>query len=115
MRFNKDIIRTPAPLTALIREVAANEKLRFGQSRKFLCETPTTLAIPSLAMGLYRGHPSRLPFGALRTAALTGPVRDAKKHPSYEGIADSALTISLQREVSTLPDTGTFYFALTAR
>ena len=33
-------------------------------------------AIPSLAIVLHRRHPSRLPFGSLRSA-LTGPVGDA--------------------------------------
>src|SRR5215469_7527243 len=33
-------------------------------------------AIPSLTIGLHRRHPSRLPFGSLRSA-LTGPVGDA--------------------------------------
>jgi len=45
--------------------------------------------------------------------ALTGPVRDTRKRPSYEGTADSASTISPQQGVSTLLETGAFCFALT--
>ena len=38
------------------------------------------LAIPSSALITHRRHPSRLPFGSLRSA-LTGPVGDAVKSP----------------------------------
>jgi hypothetical protein len=47
-------------------------------------------AIPSFSIVPLRRHPSRLPFGSLRSA-WTGPVAFAEDFSDYEGMAESEL------------------------
>jgi hypothetical protein len=47
-------------------------------------------AIPSSRILRRRRHPSRLPFGSLRSA-WTGPVAFAEDFSGYEGMAESEL------------------------
>lgn len=58
--------------------IAGSARMEVGKSTSTerTSEQSRWPAIPSTKPSLHRGHPSRLPFGALRTA-LTGPSRDA--------------------------------------
>ena len=61
---------------------------RGDEARTFGIEAGTGYAaIPSSLTIWHRGHPSRLPFGSLRSA-WTGPGRDAGDCFCYEGMAD---------------------------
>jgi hypothetical protein len=90
-----------------------SRNFRFEQSGDFLRMCAKSLPFPLSDIMLHRGHPSRLPFGAPASAALTGPDRDAE--PLFLIRGNDRLCFGNVRipEVSTLQKTGSFYFAAT--